>query len=105
MSAIRKPCAQAGCAALVERGRCAAHSASRFYDGRESAAKRGYDRRHQKWRRMILARDPWCKMCNRAPATEADHIIPISRGGERFALDNGQALCKPCHSRKTAGEQ
>ena len=36
-------------------------------------------------------------------ATEVDHIVPKSAGGTD-AMDNLQALCKSCHSRKTAKE-
>jgi hypothetical protein len=31
-------------------------------------------------------------------------MAPISRGGARFDLTNGQGACKPCHARKTAIE-
>ena len=36
-------------------------------------------------------------------ATEVDHIQPLSRGGGH-EWDNLQALCKSCHSKKTARE-
>ncbi len=35
---------------------------------------------------------------------EVDHIIPISKGGNRTARANLQTLCKSCHSRKTKQE-
>lgn len=38
-----------------------------------------------------------CCVCNRAPATEVDHIDGPS--GER---ENLQGLCDPCHNKKTA---
>ena len=64
----------------------------------EYASARGYDRRHQKWRLLILARDPICKICDREPSTEADHI-----DGDNTNLSgaNGQGLCKSCHAVKT----
>jgi len=52
----------------------------------------------------VLARDPVCRICWKAAATVADHIKPLSRGGD-WSLENGQGLCHPCHSRKTAQEQ
>ena len=54
---------------------------------------------------MILARDVLCVVptCKR-PATQADHIIPLSMGGT-WALENGQGLCHQHHSSKTAREQ
>ena len=51
----------------------------------------------------MLHRDPICKLCNRAPLTDADHILPRSRGGED-TLENLQGLCHTCHSRKTVRE-
>jgi len=72
---------------------------------RGSSAARGYGARHRRWRAMILARDPLCVHCRErgrtTPATEADHIVPLRRGGG-WSLENGQGLCKSCHSRRTA---
>ena len=34
----------------------------------------------------------------------ADHIVPISQGGDRYDVANGAARCLACHSRKTARE-
>lgn len=49
----------------------------------------------------MLARNPTCVSCHTNPATHADHIDP---DGRRFDLRNGQGLCHPCHSRKTAAQ-
>lgn len=55
-------------------------------------------------RRQILERDNHtCVRCG-APATIADHIIPRAEGGSDD-VDNGQALCDPCHTVKTKAEQ
>jgi 5-methylcytosine-specific restriction enzyme A len=72
-------------------------------DNRESASKRGYGRLHQRWRLMILNRDPICRKCNREASTEADHIISLRKGGVS-SMENGQGLCKSCHSEKTRNE-
>ena len=65
----------------------------------------------QRWRRVraaFLARNPLCCDClergDRVPATEVDHVIPLSEGGRPYAFDNLAARCKSCHSRKTARE-
>jgi hypothetical protein len=42
---------------------------------------------------------PWVRVV----ATEVDHIQPLSRGGGH-EWENLQALCKSCHSKKTARE-
>jgi len=78
---------------------------------RPSAAARGYcDRAHRAWRQAVLTRDAWaCRACGRVCSdhreAHADHIVPISQGGERYDVANGQTLCASCHSRKTAREQ
>ena len=60
-------------------------------------------------RKAILAREPLCRLCAKEgkneKATQVDHILPISRGGRRFAEDNLQPLCAPCHSAKTNAER
>lgn len=58
----------------------------------------------QRVRKLKLAMNPICelrlKRC-RLAATEVDHVRSIRNGGDAFALDNLQSLCKPCHGRKT----
>ena len=96
-------CTYPGCREL------GAHSHRPGYDkARGSAAKRGYDRYHRRWRTVILARDPLCVVCKAkgliVSSTDADHIIPLSRGGARFSIENGQGLCAFHHGMKTATE-
>lgn len=74
---------------------------------RPSAAKRGYGHRWRKLRGMYLRSHPVCVVCRDAgrivEATEVDHIVAKRAGGTDH-WNNLQALCKPCHSRKTAME-
>lgn len=61
------------------------------------------------WRKSlkptILARDPVCCHCKRAPSVVADHIKP-HRGDRALFCDmkNLQGLCTRCHNKKTASE-
>ena len=56
-------------------------------------------------RRRVLDRDGWrCRKCGRAGRLEADHVIPLHRGGAAYDLDNLQALCRLCHFAKTGRE-
>ena len=56
-------------------------------------------------RRAVLARDGWrCRRCGRAGRMEVDHVRPLDRGGDPWALSNLQALCRRCHIGKTAAE-
>ena len=68
-----------------------------------------YGPRHERWRHLILARDPFCVLCKQTPpnvSTVADHIVPIAVAPERqFDLDNGQGLCAPCHNRPKQSEE
>lgn len=94
-------CLVSGCAAYaVARGRCADH-----YVPWEQRSRRNENidhRRAARWRRDVMRRDDLCT-CG-APATEADHIIPVADGGARYDVANGQGLCSPCHARKTRDE-
>jgi 5-methylcytosine-specific restriction protein A len=51
-------------------------------------------------RHVVLVEEPLCMICQRAPAIEVDHIIPISKGGTDHR-DNLQGACKACHEEKT----
>ncbi len=74
---------------------------------RLSAHKRGYDRRWQRLRLVVLSIEPLCRICNElglaVPAEDVDHIVRRSDGGTD-ELSNLQPLCHVCHSRKTARE-
>lgn len=75
--------------------------------GRPSAAARLYGRKWRSARRRFLADNPTCKHCHRdgrtIAATVVDHIIPHrGRLPQFWNPNNWQALCKPCHDRKTA---
>lgn len=68
--------------------------------GRLSAAKRGYDKAHWRWRHAVFQRFPNCCMCGApgTPSDHADHVKPISQGGARLDVNNGQRLCHTCHN-------
>lgn len=99
-------CSRPGCAQFAP---CPTHSRQqeREYDQRRgTAAQRDYGARWQRLRKMVLARDPLCKikqLCAGAPSTDADHIVSRRRGGKDM-LENLQGACHECHSWKTATE-
>ncbi len=107
-------CTTPGCAGEVvlgtRTGKCPPCTEGRRRP-RPSSTAQGYGTRHrEQFRAGVLARDPRCVLCSRAPSTEADHW-PRSRrelvaAGEdpddpRF----GRGLCKPCHSSETGRNQ
>ena len=100
---------------LVAKGRCPKHEEQRREEqrryGRQSAAKRGYGARWQRFRAAFLA-DPdnaLCADCKAATpsrvtvATEIHHIEKVNVAPERI-LDpaNCRPLCKMCHQARTA---
>lgn len=61
----------------------------------------------REWASAVLTRDRHlCRLRLKGclgVATEADHIVPVTEGGE-YVLSNGQAVCTPCHKIKTQEE-
>ena len=83
------------------RGRCQQHAKER--DSQTHGQRSVYNNkrwRYARKRRLFL--DPLCP-CGQI-ATDVDHITPLERGGEPYALGNLQSLCKSCHARKTNQE-
>lgn len=74
-----------------------------------TTAQRGYGGKWQRYRLKFLERNVLCVMCQaKGIVTEAnvvDHIVD-HRGNQAlfWAPDNHQALCTPCHGKKTAAE-
>ena len=111
-----KPCAAPACGALVRGVRyCPKHEhlikvVTRQHDERrESSAQRGYSYKWQQARKGFLAKHQLCVACLAdglvVASTDVDHIIPHKGDKDLFwTRSNWQALCHPCHSRKTATE-
>ena len=111
-----KPCAAPACGALVRGVRyCPTHEyltrvvTQQHDERRESSTQRGYSYKWQQARKGFLAKHPLCAECERqgriTAATDLDHIIPHKGDKDAFwTRSNWQALCHPCHSRKTATE-
>ena len=90
----------------VTRGRCERHAT--HYNRELKRRTKGADvyktKRWQVLRRSVLRRDRYtCQSCLKW-ANEVDHVVPINAGGAVWDASNLQALCKPCHSSKTAKE-
>ncbi len=50
-------------------------------------------------RKTALTNYPICYWCNKAPSTEADHIVPYDAGGSDDEM-NLVGACKPCNSKR-----
>jgi len=100
-------CAAPGCPNLTSETYCAAHK-EKFGVARGTRSSDGYGGAWRKIRDAYLSNHPTCANPYQlhggdVPATEVDHIIARRKGGSDDP-DNLQALCKGCHSRKTALE-
>jgi 5-methylcytosine-specific restriction endonuclease McrA len=74
---------------------------------RPTTAARGYDGPWQRLRASYLRSHPACcaRGCTR-PATEVDHIRSVRTHPQlRLEPRNLRAMCKPCHSQRTAMDQ
>lgn len=110
MARAAKTCSTPGCPEITQHGRCLAH-ARQADRARGSAHQRGYGHRHRTgFREAVLARDPICVLCLRAPSAHADHHPLSRRELLRRGLDpndakRGRGLCRSCHSAETAQHQ
>ena len=97
-----KSCKHPGCPNLTDELYCEIHK----QPDRPSASKRGYNSKWRKLSKAYLHKHPLCVRCMAdgrfVSATVVDHIIP-HRGDDilMWNQDNWQALCKPCHDKKT----
>ena len=60
-----------------------------------------------RWKRLRLYQlsiEPLCRVCKRS-GFAADHIVPISQGGDPWSMDNIQTLCERHHNVKTGTEK
>lgn len=105
-------CPARDCPTLVDGGGpCDQHKAQRA-ERRGTAAQRGYTGRgHATFRDHVLRKNHGiCVLCQRAPATVADHWPRSRRDLEQAGLNpndpaHGRPLCKPCHDSETATNQ
>lgn len=109
MSRFARRCRHPSCTELTRdaSGYCGTHAvaARRAYEATYArrAAKSFYTTAAwRKLRKQILAARPKCESCGRAKATHADHKRSMAAGGAALDPANVQALCRSCHSRKTA---
>lgn len=62
-------------------------------------------RRWELVRRAVFERDGWrCVLCGGAGRLEADHVVPLARGGAPFDMANLQTLCRTCNIAKDRAE-
>ena len=106
-----RPCGVPGCPELTHDRYCKKHKreADAYYNKnlRDPAERERYGKEWRIIRDRYLREHPLCEDCliygHFTPATEVHHSLPLSRGGTH-EWENLRALCKRCHSSKTARE-
>ena len=106
-------CRAPGCGTLIDKpGHCDRHKKddrAKAWGRKDPAYARAYGHdwstRIRPW---VMTRDNGlCQACLRTgqltPASEVDHIVPVSQGGTND-LGNLEAICHRCHTTKTAAE-
>lgn len=125
--AAKHPCPHPGCGVLVGYGTtyCPIHQAEYEQRRRDSIERKASSKRYDatkrpeakfyhstRWARLrkwFIRKNPLCVHCMRdgrvTAARVIDHVVEIADGGQRYDIDNLQALCHACHNRKTADER
>jgi 5-methylcytosine-specific restriction endonuclease McrA len=80
------------------RNRCG--PCGRAYDQRHSVERRARNSgRWQQARAAARKRDgERCCNCGSTERLQVHHIVPLAKGGDRFALSNLKTLCSDCHA-------
>lgn len=88
-------CSEPGCPELTIDRYCDSH----VKDNRSPSSRATGRRDHRKLKAKVLERDNFiCQYCG-GPADQADHKIPVSKGG-KSTMENEVAACAPCNNRK-----
>jgi len=94
-----KHCGRPGCPALVTgRTYCDDHDPAPW------AGAGGRTRAQRALALQVVDQEPICRDCQRAPSTEAGHIIAKSRGGP-YTRSNLKGQCRPCNLAQLATER
>lgn len=101
----KRYCAYPGCATLVTSGRCAPHAVALEHTRRNRETRKWYyTLAWQHLRRAVLADAAYtCAQCGQVQQKlDVDHIRKHEGDPATFwDRANLQALCAPCHTRKT----
>jgi 5-methylcytosine-specific restriction endonuclease McrA len=110
-----KPCVELvngrHCGRLSPNTRCEEHQSARDAARAADPTRPYNDPRYRRWREIVRLRAGGrCQQCGRTEAEtgrahQADHIVAVLDGGERFDPRNGQLLCVDCHADKSKADR
>jgi 5-methylcytosine-specific restriction protein A len=108
--APKRPCSRPYCRRLLEHGeQCPDHGPTARSRENDRQPRRAQKRRFYQtaaWRSLrddVLAEEPVCKICRKAPSACVDHKRTVDEAPElALVRSNLQGACLPCHSAKTA---
>jgi 5-methylcytosine-specific restriction protein A len=106
----KKPCAFPGCKEIVpsKQRYCKVHSKKVKQDyekTRETAVKRGYTRRWQRLRGIVLAQEPMCGCLDcKNTALVANLVHHIDGNAKNNSLENLLSMNDDCHNRLHAAQ-
>lgn len=109
MGLLGKPCKEPRCPNIVTgAGRyCQQHAGQDIpWDGARRQRLRLYgSARWQRLRKIKLAKNPMCEICNRQLAVQVHHLLKARDNPEQqFNMSNLQSVCLLCHARETQKE-
>ena len=64
---------------------------------RGTRTQRGYSNTWLRRSRAAIRQQPWCSACGGTNDLTADHVVPLSKGGDGTDV---QVLCRACNSRR-----
>jgi 5-methylcytosine-specific restriction protein A len=95
------PHACARCGRVVEHGQtCVCRAPWEGAPYRAARSSRWAKRRRAQLKLHGICQWPGCRMA----ATEVDHVVPLGEGGDEYAWENLQSLCREHHQRKSTAE-
>jgi len=101
MNRFARPCLNCGIA-TTDGNRCR-ECRLEFQKERHAGLRKPYA--NPEWRklsRQVRAERPYCEACGSTEDLTADHIVPLSRGGDLIVpLSELRVLCRVCHGKLT----
>lgn len=103
-------CNVTGCPEITTTTKCDTHTRDKEKERRTTKDPAYSTAGHQRFRTLVLHRDPICVICHIAASTDADHYPKdrkqlVLEGLDPNDPNNGRGLCHSCHSKETARNQ